>query len=210
MAIQTSEYRRKMMLAAIVVVLANSIDLISTWVASPDLANEWNVLQRIFGLGWIGLFVAKFLGGALAIYGYSYYLRHRDACYPPAGGAPLDREAFCRHFSFGKQVGWVEMRMGIPFGQHLGVNLGYLWVGMQLLVFWVALENFLLHYDIVFPLRAYTETGYHMLQSAIVAGIVLNRFYRGNYLRYRRGLVPAVAVVVERSPSKAAPIGVTS
>jgi hypothetical protein len=165
----------------IFVVAANAADLVSTFLASPDLADEWNVLQRNFKLGWAGLIIAKLIGGSMAAAGYAYYLRHRDRCYP-SGGA--DSGAFRRHFSFGRQVSAAEMWAGIPVGCHLGVNLGYFWAGMQGLVLWVALDNMLLRQGIVFPLRHMSEMGYHLMQSACVAGIVLWRFYAGNYSRY--------------------------
>lgn len=174
--------RSKLILALAITVAANAADLASTYLASPDLANEWNVLHSRFGLGWGGLIVAKLIGGALALAGYAYYLRHRDGCYPRPG---LDRQTFCRHFSFGRSVTWLEMAAGIPVGKHLGVNLGYFWAGMQLLIFWVAADNVLLHYGWVFPLRHTSELGYHLLQSGLVGFLVLARFYFGNYARYR-------------------------
>lgn len=175
--------RRKLYLVSVMVILANAADLASTWIVSPNLANEWNVLERTFGLGWLGIIGAKVIGGALAIFGYSFYLRRRNHCYPEPGA---NFSAFRRHFSFGRQLkgGWIDAHRGIPFGDHLGVNLGYLWAGMQMLVLWVALDNILLGYGIVFPLRHVSEMGYHMLQSAAVAVLVLWRFYAGNYRRY--------------------------
>src|SRR5947207_15774185 len=95
--------RSKLLLAAAIVVAANGIDLATTYYVSPDLANEWNVLQRYFGLGWAGLIIAKLLGGAFAIAGYGYYLRYREQCYPSAGARFGE---FCRYFAFGKPVSW--------------------------------------------------------------------------------------------------------
>jgi len=174
--------RRKMLFVLAMIVLANGADLFSTYLASPDLADEWNVLQRNFHLGWAGLVVAKTIGGLLAAWGYAYYLNQRDKCYPAPGVSPSE---FRRHFSFGRQVSKQEMWSGIPFGRHLGVNLGYFWTGMQGLVLWVALDNMLLREGIVFPLRYWSEMAYHLLQSGIVAVVVLWRFYGGNYQRYR-------------------------
>lgn len=174
--------RRKLLCVMVFVVVANAADLLSTFLASPDLADEWNILQRNFKLGWAGLIIAKLIGGSLAVAGYAYYLRYRDRCYPPAR---INAGAFRRHFSFGRHVTAAEMWSGIPVGCHLGVNLGYFWAGMQGLVLWVALDNVLLRQGMVFPLRHISEMGYHMLQSAFVAGIVLWRFYAGNYHRYK-------------------------
>lgn len=173
--------RQKLCLVAALVLLANAVDLASTYVTSPDLKGEWNVLHRLFGLGWSGIIGAKIIGGWLAVAGYAYYLRHRTACYPAPGA---DRDAFCRHFSFGKPVSWIEALSGIPFGRHLGVNVGYFWAGMQLLIFWVALDNILLREGIVCPIRQYSEMGYHLTQSWAIAAIILTRFYLSNYRRY--------------------------
>ncbi len=174
--------RRKLFFVAALVLVANLFDLASTYYASPDLAGEWNVLQRFFGLGWAGLIGAKLFGGWLAILGYAYYLRHRQECYPGPG---LGRVAFSRHFAFGGQVSWLQMQYRIPRPQHLWVNLGYFWAGLQVLIFWVALDNVLLRYGIVLKVREYSELGYHLAQSWIVAGLVLMRFHLGNYHRYR-------------------------
>jgi hypothetical protein len=159
----------------------NAADLATTYLASPDLALEWNVLHSKFNLGWPGLIVAKLIGGTLALLGYAYYLKHRDECYPKPG---MDRSAFCRYFSFGRPAAWYEVIAGVPIGPYLGVNLGYFWAGMQLLVFWVALDNVLLHYGWFFPMRHVSELGYHLMQSAVIGVIVLCRFYLGNYGRY--------------------------
>lgn len=192
--------RHKLYAISALVILANAADLLSTWYVSPNLANEWNVLERSFGLGWYGIIGAKMLGGLLAVLGYAYYLHHRDACYPQPGA---DSAAFRRHLTFGRQAGLIESQMGIPIGIHLGVNLGYLWAGMQLLVLWVAVDNVLLRFGIVFPLRHVTESGYHLLQSLIVGAFVLHRFYSGNYHRYR-SLTSHAAVVSEIRPSAVA------
>jgi hypothetical protein len=173
--------RRKLFAVALVVVLVNCMDLLSTLYVAPDLENEWNILERHYGLGWAGIISAKVIGSLLAVLGYAYYLRHRDGCYPSPG---VTRSEFCRHLSFGRQATWLEMQAGIPIGTHLGVNLGYFWAGMQGLVLWVAVDNLLLEWGIVFPLRYYSETGYHALQSVIVATLVCMRFYLGNYRRY--------------------------
>jgi hypothetical protein len=190
--------RSKLAIVAALIVFVNCLDLLSTLYASPDLANEWNILERQFGLGWAGIICAKIIGSLLAVAGYAYYLRHRDGCYPLPGAT---RSEFCRHLSFGRQATWLEMQAGIPIGTHLGVNLGYFWAGMQGLVLWVAVDNLLLSQGIVFPLRYYSETGYHTLQSMIVAALVCLRFYLGNYRRYVV-MKPAEAVVhsLERQP----------
>lgn len=173
--------RRKALLILALVIAANVADLISTYLASPDLADEWNILQRHFNFGWTGLILAKLVGGSLAVAGYVYYLRYRDRCYPGPGA---NRPAFRRHFSFGRQVTAAEMWSGLPIGLHLGVNLGYFWAGMQGLVLWVALDNMLLRAGFVFPMRQMSEMGYHLFQSGVVAAAVLWRFYAGNYRRY--------------------------
>jgi hypothetical protein len=176
--------RWKLGWAVLFVLLANGSDLVSTYLACPDLSAEWNVLQSHFELGWTGLITAKLIGGLLAVAGYAYYLRHRDTCYPQPGAT---RNGFCRYLSFGKPASWLEMQAGIPFGPHLGVNLGYFWTGMQLLIFWVALDNLLLwRFGWYFQGRHVSELGYHLVQSAVVAVVVLVRFYYGNYARYRR------------------------
>jgi len=175
--------RQKLFLVAGLVLLANYLDLWTTYLASPDLAHEWNVLERYFDLGWTGLIGAKLIGGWFALFGYAYYLRHRTACYPPSG---VDQDAFCRHFTFGTTFSPGNRPDRIPSRRHLGVHLGYFWAGMQMLIFWVALDNYLLQYGISHPLRQPSETVYHLFQSILVASAVLLRFYLGNYRRYRR------------------------
>lgn len=174
--------RQKLSLLAALVILANTIDLATTYAISPDLAHEWNILERYFDLGWPGLIGAKLIGGWFAIYGYAYYLRHRAACYPPPGA---DQESFIRYFAFGTPVPWTKCPDRFPSRRHLGVNLGYFWAGMQMLIFWVALDNFLLQYGISHPLRYPSELLYHLFQSAVIASGVLLRCYLGNYRRYR-------------------------
>src|SRR2546423_11110480 len=94
--------RRRLLIVAALVLVANGLDLASTYLASPDLADEWNVLERLMGLGWTGLVCAKLIGGWIAIVGYAYYLRQRTACYPLPGAT---RSAFLRFFAFGRPVG---------------------------------------------------------------------------------------------------------
>lgn len=174
----------KLFAVSFLVIFANMLDLLSTYVVSPDLANEWNVLERVFGLGWVGLICAKIIGGTIAIAGYYYYLSYRRSCYPTAGA---DFDSFCRSFAYGHR----SRKKDVYFLRYLFVNLGYFWAGMQFLIFWVALDNILLKFGIVFPLRQYSEMGYHLFQSMIVASVVLFRFYHGNYSRYLK-LQPAV------------------
>ena len=181
----------KLLVVSLMVVLANTLDLLSTYIVSPNLANEWNVLERVFGLGWAGLIFAKIIGGAIAVAGYYFYLSYRKSCYPAAGA---DFDSFCRTIAYGQ--GSRSKQDNII--RYLFVNLGYFWAGMQLLIFWVALDNILLKFGIVFPLRQYSEIGYHLFQSMIVASIVLYRFYHGNYSRYLK-LQPAL---IDRANTK--------
>ena len=175
--------RCKLMCLTAMVFVANFLDLASTRLASPDLANEWNVLERTFGLGWTGLIFAKLIGGALAVIGYRYYLLHRKSCYPSPG---RDMQTFCRHMALGHSGSLPGKIRSKTAWMRVGVNLGYFWAGLQLLVFWVALDNVLLLYECVNPLRGLSETGYHLVQSWIVAGLVLCRFYRSNYDEYMK------------------------
>jgi len=173
--------RAKLCLVAALVLFANCLDLASTYLASPDLANEWNILERWLGLGWTGIIAAKVLGAWMAVVGYAYYLHHHTACYPAPG---MNRSDFCRHFAFGRPAGWLEMQCHLPARRHLWVSLGYFWAGMQLLVVWVAADNLLLLHGIVSPIRYYSELSYHLIQSAVVASMVMLRFYTANYRRY--------------------------
>jgi hypothetical protein len=186
--------RRNLYLVVAFVLTANCLDLVSTYAVSPDLANEWNILERHFGLGWPGIVCAKLLGCWLAILGYAFYLRNRAACYPPPGA---DCDSFCRYLTFGRMISWVGGWSGFSSGKHLGVNLGYFWAGMQGLVVWVALDNWLLRYGLYSPMRRHTEIGYHLLQSAVIASMVMLRFYLGNYRRY--------CLLAQRAPSGAQP-----
>ena len=169
--------KRKLVLVTLFVVLANVLDLLSTYSASPDLAEEWNALNRVFGMGWGALISAKLIGGFIAVAGYAYYLRYRTDCYPPAGA---DRDTFYRHFALGRS----DSQLSSGDTRHLVMSLGYFWTGMQLLVVWVAIDNMLLKYGWVFPMRSVSELGYHLFQSAIIGFIVLVRFHRVNYNRY--------------------------
>ncbi len=175
--------RCKLMCLTAMVVAANILDLASTRLASPNLANEWNVLERTFGLGWTGLILAKLIGGAAAVFGYRYYLLNRRTCYPSPG---RDMSTFCRYMALGHSGSFPSLFRSKKAWMRVGVNLGYFWAGLQALVLWVALDNVLLLYGGVNPLRNISETGYHLLQSWLVAGLVLCRFYRVNYREYAK------------------------
>jgi hypothetical protein len=177
----SSVERVKLLLVAGMVIVANVLDLLSTYVASPDLTQEWNILHREFGLGWSGLITAKVIGGLAAVVGYAYYLQNRTLCYPPLGMSCLP---FYRHI-VANEINLQNANERDPhFWQRILVTLGYLWAGMQFILFWVALDNILLVYGIQCELRFYTELGYHMLQGVIIASLVLYRFYFINYSRY--------------------------
>lgn len=181
--------RRKLILVTLFIVAANALDLFSTYLVCPGLEQEWNVLERWFGLGWAGLLVAKLIGGAFAVFGYAYYLRYRIACYPAEtfdAPAPRAFSTFCQHFAFGKNVSWLSQHWRRRNSRHLLVGTGYFWTGMQWMVVWVALDNLLLQYGFAWEIRRYSETAYHVLQSTSVASLVLMRYYWGNYQRYLR------------------------
>src|SRR5437870_5693235 len=119
--------RWKLMCLTAVVVVANLLDLISTRLASPNLANEWNILERAFGLGWAGLIMAKLIGGAAAVFGYAFYLRHRHACYPRSG---QDLAGFCRYMALGHPGSLPTVWRSKKAWTRVGVNLGYFWAGL--------------------------------------------------------------------------------
>lgn len=169
---------RRLAWFALFVALVNAADLASTYLVSPDLAAEWNVLQRWLGLGWAGLVAAKALGGALAVAAYAFYLARRADCYPAPGA---DMAAFRRAMAFGDGSLADDARHRL----RLLVHLGYFWAAMQPLVLWVAIDNLLLSVGWFFPLRQQTELGYHLLQSAIIGWVAMARFYRANFGLYR-------------------------
>jgi len=187
--------RRKLLIVAGSVLVANGLDLASTYLASPDLADEWNVLERLMGLGWAGLICAKLIGGWFAIVGYAYYLRNRGACYPPPGA---NRNEFLRFFAFGKPIA-LDGKSQTPKIKNLLLKLGYVWAGLQGLILWVALDNVLISRGFVHPFRRVSELGYHLAQSAVVGGWVLARFYLVNYKRYQE-LTAENGVELEMSP----------
>lgn len=171
--------RKKLWIASAVIILINVLDLISTYLATPNLSMEWNILVRLLNLGWPGLIGAKLIGILLAIYGYRYYLLHRTDCYP-AFEASL--QEFCRFFSFGRS----DTTYTTANRRHLWVNVGYVWAGLQLTVAWVTLDNFLLYFThYYFPLRYYSEWAYQVLQGSLVCTLILARLYSSNYYRYR-------------------------
>lgn len=174
-----NDMRRKLVLFTIVVAAANLLDLVSTYVASPDLANEWNVLVRCYGFGWLGLLTAKVIGGALAIAGYAFYLVNRERCYP---NVRVDYNGFCHYFAFGSCVK-VPSERGDAL-RHLLMVAGYLWAGMQAIVVWVAVDNFLLKLGFSWGIRAHSEVAYHFLQSLGVTAVVLHLFFGRNYQRF--------------------------
>lgn len=171
--------RKKLWIASAVIIVINVLDLISTYLATPDLLMEWNILVRLLNLGWPGLIGAKLIGISLAIYGYHYYLLHRTDCYPAFEASPRE---FCRFFSFGRS----DTTYTTTNRRHLWVNIGYVWAGLQLTVAWVTLDNFLLYFThYYFPLRFYSEWAYQFLQGSLISTLILARFYSGNYYRYR-------------------------
>jgi hypothetical protein len=175
--------RRKLLFVGAVVLLANFVDLASTWLVSPNLAHEWNLLQRQFGLGWSGLIGAKLFGGLVAILGYRYYLVNRVRCYPPAG---LSLSEFCRYIIFGRHESLNGPQSSREAWRRALVSLGYFWAGLQILVIWVALDNLLLGYGLVFPGRRLSESGYHLIQSWLIGALVFCRFFLGNYRDYKK------------------------
>jgi hypothetical protein len=181
------EYRLRVSLYALFVVLANAADLASTFLASPDLAGEWNVLERWLGLGWAGLVIAKLLGGWLAVAGYAYYLRNRAFCYPPMR---VDARAFSRWFLFGPP--------NVHIKRHTLCALGYFWAGMQLLVVWVAADNIGIAYGVVSPLRGSSDLAYHLMQSWTVGLLVALRYLSGNYQRFERATREGVLAAVHQ------------
>lgn len=176
----SSPRRSPVLWMGMVVFLINGMDLLSTWIVSPNLEGEWNLLQRVFGLGWLGLFAAKLIGGAMAVAGYSFYLRHRRNCFPLE--KLQDYSSFVRFFTFGP-----EEPMLSPQGlTRLGVSLGYFWAAMQVLVLWVALDNMLILQGYFCPIRNVSEMGYHMLQSALIGGAAVMLYYRVNFRLYNQ------------------------
>src|SRR5438034_5724030 len=164
--------RQKLWWVAGFVVLAHSVDVASTYSASPDLVGEWNLLHRQLHLGWTGLIAAKAVWATLAVIGYAFYLRFRTLCYPHA----LDRHnGFYRFFAFGppqarrasdRQMAWLRT----------GIHLGYLLVGLHGLVLWAAIDNMLLGIGLSNVLQNLSEHGYHAFQAVLVTALTLARF----------------------------------
>ncbi|HSV73293.1 MAG TPA: hypothetical protein VLH79_05990 [Chthonomonadales bacterium] len=171
----------------VVVACANVLDLLTTYCASPTLVHEWNVLHRKLGLGWPGLIGAKLVGGACAVAGYAFYLRHRHACYPVAG---LGLSAFGRAFLLGSPTAGVHAR-------RILVTLGYLWAAMQALVAWVAIDNLLIYFGYSPPFRGLDPMAYHLSQGMLISGAALWRMVVANHAEYVQ--LPAHAVTFARA-----------
>jgi hypothetical protein len=190
-----SEYVRSLVLFSAVVVILNVVDLLSTYLASPDLSREWNVLHRRLNLGWSGLIGAKLIGGWLAVAGYGYYLRNRERCFPSPG---LDGLQFSHCFLFGDDSAPQAGRT-VGMSVRAFVTLGCLWAGMQIVLLWVAVDNLVLYHGIVLRTGLRQEWAYHIAQSMTVAVGVLLSMFRANYRRYR-----ALAGASEPNPTRQA------
>lgn len=84
---------------AVLLVAARALDAVSTYLATPDLKQEANPLQRAFHLGWPGLLLVNALVLALMI-----YAAWRAAFVPPAlpNDAGLDLQSFVARFWFSR------------------------------------------------------------------------------------------------------------
>jgi hypothetical protein len=169
-------HKKQVLQVGVLIVLVNVLDLLSTWVASPNLHGEWNVLHRVLQWGWSGLIGAKVIGVTLAVAGYAYYLQRRPELFPTC---PMPIGEFCRVMLFGQQG--TDVR-------HLLALAGYMWTGLQLVVLWVAVDNLLLDYRITAPARIFSEGVYHMLQAVSVLAVVMVRMFVVNYRLYLNGL----------------------
>lgn len=175
-----SACRRSIWMMVAVVVVLNSFDLFTTYLASPDLAREWNVLHRELNLGWAGLVGAKLLGGTLAVIGYWYYRMNRERCYPGPGLPPLE---FCHHFLFGDDHNQQTRGLSDTV-MRAAVTLGFLWSGMQAVLLWVAADNLLIYRGVSWRSGASQEWAYHAAQSVSVAFAVLGVMFYKNYRQY--------------------------
>ncbi len=127
-------------LAAILVV-GRALDLISTYVATPDLSKELNPVVVTTGTGWIAVFAVTLPFIALCLWAYAYYLRHPGPA-PPAGTTAWGALAFVQ---FGPGVPTWHLLWRFPTRGRWLSSLGDWWVpAMAVGTFPVFLFNFLM------------------------------------------------------------------
>jgi hypothetical protein len=117
------------------IVGANVLDLGATYLYTPDLRHEANVLVVAFGLGWGSMILGKVFISAVAGAGYLYYLRHRRALYPEPGRTFPD---FAEHFL----LAGPDIHPEGPLLRRWLVLAGFLVaVSSTLLFTWLGLQN---------------------------------------------------------------------
>lgn len=86
------------------VVLTRTGDLATTYLVTPDLKNETNILVKTFGLGWTGSLLIQATAVALVVcLNYYHFFRAREE-YPNEPGWSF--RDFSTFYYFGMKSGW--------------------------------------------------------------------------------------------------------
>ncbi|PKN47901.1 MAG: hypothetical protein CVU59_01095 [Deltaproteobacteria bacterium HGW-Deltaproteobacteria-17] len=167
--------------------LLRTVDLLLTWIYTPDLGLEWNPLISFLGVSWPGFLLSQVLVFSLIAGAMSFYFRRAQDVTAPEG---LPFHDYTYYYFFGELRPWRRRFLSFPrnFHPHLIFN-GFLMLSMSLIVSTFAIVNNLLliigveryvrflgsHYRIFFPI------------FFITAGLIcINIFFLMEYVRYRR------------------------
>ena len=80
----------RLIFLAALVVAADALDIISTYLATPDLAMEWNPLVRSYGWGWEAIILLHIVILAIFICGLWHHTKHE----PAPSDVPKDIDGF--------------------------------------------------------------------------------------------------------------------
>lgn len=136
----------------IAIIALRFLDLYLTYLYTPDLGAEWNLLVSRFGVSWTGFVVAQLLIVTFVVFLMFFYFNRNPAVIPEKG---LTFHDFAYCYFFGKLRPWPARLFSMPsnLSRHLAFN-GFVFLMITMLVSIFAIVNNLL---LLLDVTAYTN-----------------------------------------------------
>jgi len=107
---------RRLVVISSLLVVADVLDITSTYLATPDLSKEWNPLVRGLGIGWEAIIVLHVVIIAVLLLGLLYHHRHALKPSDVPSDVMTNKQMFLWFMSgYHKEAPQIQLKLYIAF-----------------------------------------------------------------------------------------------
>lgn len=172
---------KKFITLSILLIISRSFDFVTTYIYTPDLMNETNILVNVFHLNYIGLFIIQFVLLTFVIWCLFYYTN--DKYKINKTDKVLSLSKFIPYFHYGSEQKFTAFFYKTPNFLSIIYSLGYIVTNVLIYIGFIVGTSTTLLITFESYKKIYKNGGSYIAYCLILLLVILFtiRFYKIEY-----------------------------